>query len=176
MAAAIGVSGTGIRPHAPLHSQGMLNWLTASGAGVIGAVAMTIMTDTSRALGLIEANMSRYQGCLVTGRSEGWTALAAGLATHLMIGAVLALGYAIVFRLVGQATWATGAITGFVHWGVAGLAFPIMDRMNPCVADGRIRGFGIMGKNYGTMMILGLMMGHVLYGAIVGALYALPAP
>lgn len=58
-------------------------WLTAAGAGVLGALVMTIMTDLSRALGLIDANMSRYQGCIVLGRSEGPAPLLSGLALHL---------------------------------------------------------------------------------------------
>lgn len=151
-----------------------MNWLLAAGAGVVGAIAMTIMTDVSRAMGLIEANMSRYQGCLVTGRAEGGSALGAGLIFHLMMGAVLALGYAVIFRTIGEATWWAGAIIGFVHWIVAGLAFPLMDRANACVSDGRIRGFGVMGRNYGVMMIIGLLMGHVVYGAIVGGIYRVP--
>lgn len=43
--------------------------------------------------------------------------------------------------------------------------------MNRCVAHGSMRGFGTMGRNYGPMMIVGLMAGHVVLGAIVGALY-----
>lgn len=151
-----------------------MSWLVAAGAGIIGAIAMTIMTDMSRALGLIDANLSRYQGCLVTGRADGRVALVAGICLHLMNGAVLALGYAVIFRAIGASTWWAGAIIGFVHWIAAGLAFPLMDRANGCVADGRLRGFGVMGRNYGVMMILGLLLGHVVYGAIVGAIYRVP--
>jgi hypothetical protein len=146
-------------------------WLTAAGAGVLGALVMTIMTDASRAMGLIDAHMSRYQGCIVTGRMDGPGPLLSGLALHLAIGAVLALGYAVLFELMGAAGWGRGAMIGLGHWVLAGLAFPLLDQMNRCVADGRIRGFGIMGRNYGPMMVVGLMAGHVVFGAIVGALY-----
>lgn len=147
-------------------------WLTAAGAGMLGALVMTIMTDASRAMGLIDANMSRYQGCVVLGRMEGMAPLLTGLALHLSIGAVMALGYAVLFEFIGAAGWWRGATIGAVHWIMAGLAFPLLDRMNRCVVDGRIRGFGIMGRNYGPMMVAGLMAGHVVFGAIVGALYA----
>lgn len=147
-------------------------WLTAAGAGMLGALVMTIMTDASRALGLIDANMSRYQGCIVLGRMDGPGALLSGLAMHLAMGAILALGYAVLFELMGAAGWWRGAAIGAVHWVVAGAGFPLLDRMNRCVADGRIRGFGTMGRNYGPMMVAGLMAGHVVFGAIVGALYS----
>lgn len=152
----------------------MTNWLLAAGAGIVGALVMSIMTDVSRAMGIIEANMSRYQGCIITGHSHGTKPLLAGLASHLMMGAILAIGYAIVFRVIGEATWILGAAIGVAHFAAAGAAFPLMDRANPCVRDGRIRGFGPFGKNYGLMMIMGLFMGHVVYGAIVGAIYHTP--
>lgn len=152
----------------------MTNWLMAAAAGVVGALVMTLMTDMSRAVGLIEANMSRYQGCMVTQRMDGGKALIAGLTFHLLTGAALAIGYALIFRVIGEATWWIGALIGVVHWVAAGIGFPFLDRMNACVADGRMRGFGVMGRNYGPMMVLGLLMGHVVYGAIVGAIYTLP--
>lgn len=152
----------------------MSNWLLAIGAGVVGAIVMSIMTDVSRAMGLIEANMSRYQGCIITGRPDGTKPLLAGFASHLVMGGLLALGYAVVFRVLGEATWLMGTAIGAVHFVAAGAAFPLMDRANPCVRDGRIRGFGPFGRNYGLMMIAGLFVGHVIYGAVVGAIYQVP--
>ncbi|CAN5816376.1 MAG: hypothetical protein H0W11_12330 [Gemmatimonadetes bacterium] len=153
----------------------MIDWLGAMGAGVLGALAMTLMTDASRMIGMIQANLSRYQGCIVLGRSEGTAPLLAGLGAHLAMGAVLAIGYALVFALLwGEATWWNGAITGAVHWLPAALGFPALDAMNPCVREGRMPAFGAFGRGYGPMMVLGLLMGHVVYGAIVGALYTVP--
>lgn len=87
----------------------MIDWIGALGAGLVGAVVLMLMTDASRMIGVIEANLTRYQGCIVTGRSEGAAALLAGAGMHLLMGALLALGYALAFWLVwGEATLLNG--------------------------------------------------------------------
>lgn len=65
-------------------------------------------------------------------------------------------------------------VNGVVHWVIAGMMLPMMDGTNPCVKEGRIKGFGTFGKNYGAMMIGGFLMGRLLYGAIVGWIYRVP--
>ncbi|MBW3628121.1 MAG: branched-chain amino acid ABC transporter permease, partial [Gemmatimonadetes bacterium] len=91
----------------------MIDWLNAVGAGLVGALALALMTDVSRGVGLIGANLTRYQGCIVLGRSEGAGAWLAGMAMHLAMGSVLALGYAVLFGVVwGEASWTIGALIG----------------------------------------------------------------
>jgi hypothetical protein len=153
----------------------MIDRIGAMGAGLVGGAALMLMTDGSRMIGLTEANLSRYQGCILLGRSEGAAPLLAGAGMHLAMGSVLGLGYAFAFPLVwGEATWRTGALLGAVHGVAAGAGFPVLDAMNPCVRDGRMRGFGLMGRGYGALMTLGLLGGHVVYGALVGWLYTVP--
>jgi hypothetical protein len=153
----------------------MIDWIGALGAGLAGGAALMLMTDASRTVGLVEANLSRYQGCIVLGRSEGVAPLVAGAGMHLAMGSILAVGYAFAFPLVsGEANWTAGAALGALHGVAAGAGFPLLDAMNPCVRDGRMRGFGLMGRGYGALMTLGLLGGHVVYGALVGWLYTVP--
>jgi hypothetical protein len=155
----------------------MIDWIGALGAGLAGAVVLLVLTDASRLAGVIEGNLTRYQGCLVVGRSDGAAAWFAGLGMHLVMGAVLALGYAVAFGLIwGTASWTSGALLGALHGVAAGAGFPMLDSINPCVRDGRMRGFGLFGRGYGIMMTLGLLAGHVVYGAVVGWLYTVPVP
>lgn len=154
----------------------MIDWIGALGAGLAGGAVLMLMTEISRMFGLIDANLVRYQGCIVIGRSEGVSPLLAGAGVHLAIGAVLAIGYALAFTFIwGEATWLTGALLGAVHSLAAGSGFPVLDSLNPCVRDGRMQGFGLFGRGYGIMMTLGLLSGHVVYGALVGWLCAVPA-
>ncbi len=153
----------------------MIDWMNAAGAGVIGALVLALMTDLTRVVGLIDANLTRYQGCLLLGRSEGTVPWLAGLAMHLAMGALLAIGYAVLFAMVWrEANWIAGAVLGLVHGMVAGAGFPVLDRLNSCVRDGRIRAFGAFGRGYGWMMTAGLLAGHVVYGAVIGWLYTVP--
>ncbi len=153
----------------------MIDWINAVGAGVIGALVLALMTDLSRGVGLVDANLTRYQGCIVLRRSEGIAAWLAGLAMHLGMGAALAIGYAVVFALLwGEASWMAGASLGLLHGIAAGAGFPVLDRLNPCVHDGRIQPFRAFGLGYGWMMTAGLLAGHVVYGAVIGGLYTVP--
>ncbi|MBA4159951.1 MAG: hypothetical protein H0X65_21155 [Gemmatimonadetes bacterium] len=91
-----------------------------------------VLTDASRLAGVIEANLTRYQGCLVVGRSDGAAAWLAGLGMHLVMGAVLALRYALAFGLIwGTASWMSGALLGALHGVAAGAGFPMWTRSIP---------------------------------------------
>lgn len=140
-------------------------------AGAVGAGVMLVMMYASRIAGLVRADFPRYQGCIITRREEGSQTLLAGLIFHLAMGAMLAIGYAVIFSLLGRNGWFVGMAIAFVHWLAAGSSLPLMDGMNPCVRDGHIRPFGVFGRNYGGMMIFGFLMGHLVYGALVGLLY-----
>lgn len=140
-------------------------------AGAVGAGVMLVMMYASRLLGLVRADFPRYQGCIITRQEKGAGTLLAGLAFHLVMGAVLATGYAVIFSLLGRDEWWVGMGIAFVHWLAAGSALPAMDGMNPCVRAGHIQPFGAFGRNYGGMMIIGFLMGHLVYGALVGLLY-----
>jgi hypothetical protein len=88
-----------------------------------------------------------------------------------------AIGHSAVTRS-GPATltnMAFGLLAGLIHWAIAGILLPMMDGMNSCVRSGKLEGFGAFGAKRGGMMIAGFLMGHLLYGLIVGWLYTVPA-
>lgn len=153
----------------------MIDVWNALWAGIVGGLAMSLMMMAARRMGLIEANMERYQGCMLTGKDEGSGSYAAGLTMHLLISVAVAVLYAWGFTLFwGEANWYLGLLLAVVHWLIGGLVLPAMDGMNPCVRNGRIRAFGAFGSNYGAMMVAGFLMGHLLFGLIVGWLYDVP--
>jgi uncharacterized membrane protein YagU involved in acid resistance len=76
---------------------------------------------------------------------------------HLMIGVVLAMGYAIVApRLAGPA-WARGALYGIAPWLMAQLV--VIPMMGMPVFSGSL------------VMATGSLIGHLVYGGVVGAVY-----
>ncbi len=153
----------------------MIDFWNAIFAGIVGGIVMSLMMWMARAIGLIDAHMERYQGCMITNRPQGTGTIVAGFIMHLMLSALIAILYAWGFAVIwDRATWVLGLIGGVIHWVIAGIMLPIMDGMNRCVQDDRIRGFGAFGKNYGAMMIAGFLIGHLLYGLIVGWLYTVP--
>lgn len=154
----------------------MIDWWNAIWAGIAGGLAMTLMMAMARAMGLINANMERYEGCMITGEDKGGGTQAAGLTMHLMISVIIAIIYAWGFaQFWGQASWTLGLLAGLVHWAIGGVLLPMMDGMNRCVREGRIEAFGAFGSKRGAMMVAGFLMGHLLYGLVVGWLYTVPA-
>lgn len=136
---------------------------------------MSLMMAMARALGLVDASIERYEGCLLTGKDGGGGSVFAGLVMHLVISALVGIVYAWIFaQFWGEATWSLGLLVGLFHWLVGGILLPVMDGMNRCVRDGRLKRFGAFGSGRGGMMIAGFLMGHLLYGLVVGWLYAVP--
>lgn len=84
---------------------------------------------------------------------------AAGWAMHVMIGVILAAIYAAVFaaRLPGPAA-VRGALFGVAVFFLAQLV------VTPMMGGGIFSGGDML-------MIAGSLMGHIVYGAIVGAIY-----
>jgi len=122
--------------------------------GLAGTAAMTMLMTMAPAMGLPPMSVPAMLGSVMGG------SIVLGWAAHFMIGVVLALGYAALFaaRLPGHAV-ARGAIYSLLPWLMAQLA--VMPMMG-------------MGLFAGSMLAAaGSLMGHLLYGAVLGAVYGL---
>lgn len=132
-----------------------LNVGRAALAGIVGTAVMTLMTVMAGAMGMEMDIPGMLSGFMGTPIIAGWIA-------HFMIGAVLALIYAAGFAswLPGP-PWLRGAVYGVFPFLLAQLAvMPVM-------------GMGVFtsGAPNALMMVGGSLMGHLVYGAIVGAIY-----
>lgn len=140
------------------------NFSKAVGSGVAGTIVMTIMTMIAPMMGMPEMDIPRmladFMGLPVL---IGWLA-------HFMVGTVLALIYAYSFiqKLPG-APWLKGALYGHFPWLLAQIM------VNPMM------GAGVFAMNTPApmMMVMGSLLGHIVYGAVVGLVYgtgSAPAP
>lgn len=125
-------------------------------AGIVGTTAMTMMMLMAPLMGMPEMNIGRMlSGFMGIPLVLGWMA-------HFMIGAVLALVYAFAFasRLPGSA-WVKGLLFGLIPWLMAQLI------VNPMM------GAGVFASNTPSpfAMVMGSLMGHMVYGAVLGAIY-----
>jgi hypothetical protein len=105
----------------------------------------------------------------------------------IVMGAVVfGLGYAAVFVAVGSAAWPVGALTGLVHGAAVGLVFmPMMLAMHPrmsaapatavpsTASEVRLSAPEVLGSHWGSMTLVGLLAGHVVYGVVVALVYGL---
>lgn len=157
-------------------------------AGLLGTLVMSAMMQGATAVGMTRMpSMTLLQGSMFTGDRR--TASRIGIVTHvLMMGTIVfGLAYAAVFVAFDATGYVAGLVVGIMHGVVAGLAMAMMGSMHPRMvpatagsdravteeaAEIRIVEPGLFAKNYGRMTPVGLLVGHALYGLVVGAVYA----
>ena len=125
-------------------------------AGVIATAVMTMVMLMAPLMGMPEMNIGKMLGGFMgVPAVVGWVA-------HFMIGSVLASIFATAFaaRLPG-APWLKGVLFGLIPW----LAAQVM--VNPMM------GAGVFASNTPApfMMVMGSLLGHIVYGAVLGAVY-----
>lgn len=126
-------------------------------AGFAGTAVMTALMLAAPMMGLPPMNIGEMLGSMLGG------VVALGWAAHFMIGVVLAVIYAAVFahRLPGPGP-VRGALYGIAPWLMAQLV--VMPMM----------GAGLFGGS--ALVAAGSLMGHLVYGAVLGAVYGHAAP
>ena len=132
------------------------NWTRAIIAGVVGTLAMTgIGVWVAPMMGMPPMNPADMLAMKMGGN------LMLGWGAHLMIGIILAIGYAIVAPSLPGPPVVRGALYSIAPWLVAQiLVMPMMG----------------MGVFSGSMTLaMGSLIGHLIYGSVVGAIYGAPA-
>ncbi|GAC1515694.1 MAG: hypothetical protein NVS1B4_07250 [Gemmatimonadaceae bacterium] len=129
-----------------------INWGKAILAGVVGTAVMTMVgVWVAPMMGIPAMNPAEMLAKPMGG------SLALGWIGHFMIGTILAVIYAVVApRLPGPA-WIRGALYGVAPWLVAQLM--MMPMMGMPVFSGS------------SALAMGSLLGHLVYGAVVGAIY-----
>jgi hypothetical protein len=125
----------------------------AIAAGAVGTAAITVLMLGAPLMGMPKMPIGEMLGSFLRiGSAGGW-------AMHLVVGLMLALIYAAWFavRLPG-APAVRGAIYGFGVFLVAQVV------VTPMMGGGVFSGGNLP-------MIMGSLMGHLAYGALVGTVY-----
>lgn len=133
------------------------NLLKAIMAGVAGTIVMTMMTMVAPMMGMPEMDIPKMLGNFMgVPVIVGWLA-------HFMVGVVLAVIYAYAFYpKLSSAPVLKGIIYSIIPW----LAVQLM--LNPMM------GAGLFAANTPVplMMVMGSLVGHLVYGIIIGLVYS----
>jgi|GEM_PF-1290067 len=149
----------------------MIDWSCAAAAGAAGGLAMEASALLLGALGLGRHGMVGYEGCMLTGRVSGAGSYLAGMAMHLALSVLIAFAYAWSFESVwGGAGWERGLATALPHWAAGGVVVPLFDRASGCVRRGAVPALGPFASGSRSAFLI-FLVGHLAYGATVGALY-----
>ncbi len=146
-----------------------MNTGRAFAAGVIGGAAMSALMWMGRLMGM-PANLEMMLGTMVL--EPGSTAWLIGFVMHLMISGAIALVYAWGFeRVTHRAGVLVGAGFGILHAIIAGMVMGMMPAMHPLMPM-RMDPPGAYMSGLGPAGVVMEFVLHIIYGAVVGAIYA----
>jgi hypothetical protein len=152
----------------------------ALAGGAVGTVVLTSGLRLAQAAGWTRMDLPLLLGTIFTDDRDRASVI--GYVFHFVNGLLFALVYYAIFRAVGHAGWAFGAILGVVHAAFAAgilvtVLLPVVHpRMGTLWSDAEdspiLEPPGFLLVNYGRRTAIGTVIGHVAYGAIVGGFAA----
>lgn len=148
----------------------MINdFLIAAIGGLIGTSLMTGMMLFGKRLGLPAIDAQGILGYMIyADRSSP-----VGYIMHLILGAVFAIGYALVFRAVPGHLLLLGAGLGIIHWLLVGWMFAFAPLAHAGMKAGTVKETGAyMLKSLGMIGFIAGMVGHIVFGVAVALTYA----
>jgi hypothetical protein len=148
----------------------------AIAAGAAGALAWELFARALLAAGLPVFDLVRMLGTLVLGEEAGWPWWPVGLALHALVGATWAIFYAYFFWSSWQAAPPLqGLVFSLGPALLAGLVMvPQLGLMHEGILRGALPAPGRFALRLGWGGPVGLVLGHLVYGAVMGALYTRP--
>jgi len=142
-----------------------IEFTTVVVAGIAGSLTIVIMRTAMKAMGVnLQMNIMDMLGTMMG--AEGKRARILGLIDHIIMGIIFAGFYNIWFDIGPEMGFlALGLIGGFVHWVITGVMLGVMP------VKGRAP--GMFAKNFGKQDVMGFLLGHLVFGLVVGATFIL---
>jgi len=146
--------------------------------GLVATATLTTILAAGHGLGLTRMSLPFMLGTMAT-RSRN-AAMVCGSVLHFVGGWAFAVVYIGAFESLGRASWWIGGLGGLLHGAlVLMVVMPLLPALHPRMATERhgpsptrnLQPPGFMGLNYGRRTPLVTMVAHLVYGAILGALY-----
>lgn len=138
-----------------------MNLLNAVLSSLAGTLVMTALMYMAPTMGMPKMDIIGMLGTMFTPNQS--TARLMGIVAHFMMGAVFAIVYALLWSLgIGSPTWLWGVIFGAAHGVVAAMTMPMMMKMHPRPPQ----------MDSGPMMMVGLLVGHMVFGLVVALTYS----
>lgn len=145
------------------------------GAGLLGGLIMIVALYMGRAMAPQQMRMDLLLllGTMTPMRLARPMAYMAGAMMHAGASVLFAFVHVGIFEVVGinddLVLW--GLLFGLFHWMFSGMAVGMMPLVHPLVRSGEMENPGPFALSMGPMTAMGFLMLHLLFGAVVGALY-----
>ncbi len=145
-------------------------------AGVVGGASMVILRMLLQASGVdLGFDPARLWGTMLL--IHGTSGQLVGMAIHLIGSGAIALIFAWCYARLGAHDhfWALGLLGGAILWLIAGVFMTLIPAIHLEIPEQR-HGPGAFLVNYGTHEVIIFLIGHLLFGLVVGVLYPLLHP
>src|SRR5918911_1462639 len=145
-------------------------------AGAAGTLAWELVVRVLIVLGLPLFDLVFTLGTMICGQVQPWLWWPVGMALHATVGAIWAIFYAYFF-------WSTydwrptvqGLVFSLGPAILAGLIMvPQMAFMHALILNGTLPQPGLFATGLGWGGPAGIIMGHLIYGSVMGSLYVRP--
>lgn len=156
----------------------MIDWTQWLVWGFAGTTILTTLLAVSQGVGLTRMSIPYLLGSMVTPDRDRGRLL--GIVMHLVNGWIFSLMYVVTFHAWDGATWWKGAALGALHGAfVMAVAMPALPAMHPRMAS-ELQGPtavcpleppGFLGLHYGIGTPVTALVGHVLFGLVLGTFY-----
>ncbi|WP_242916423.1 hypothetical protein [Pontibacter liquoris] len=146
--------------------------------GFAATLLLTTLLSVSRPLGLTRMDLPFILGTLFTANRNKAPGL--GFVAHLIMGWLFAFIYGFAFESAGLAIWWFGLAIGFVHGAfVLSVGLETLTFIHPRMASPfqgptptrQLEPPGFFALNYGKGTPLVTLLGHLVYGAVLGTFY-----
>ncbi|KAA9332810.1 hypothetical protein [Adhaeribacter soli] len=148
--------------------------------GFAATMVLTVIMAGSRPLGFTRIDLPFLLGTMFTANRNKAPWL--GFLVHIVIGWIFAFIYGAAFESSGLATWWFGIAISLVHVAVVlSIGLEIVAYFHPRMArpyqgptpTKQLEPPGFFALNYGRGTPLVTIIGHLIYGGILGAFYVL---
>lgn len=148
-----------------------ISWLGAVVWGIVATVAFTLVSMMGKAVGMTQMDLLDLLGSVVA-EPHSSRARSIGAVIHHMNGAILAIGGAYGAVLIGtELGWFLGAVWGVVLWLLALLMMSTIGAVHPAMRRQAQDDPGPAATNFGRMTPVGSLVGHLVWGIVLGLLY-----
>ncbi len=139
-------------------------------AGLLGTAAMTALMYAAPMMGMPKMDIATVLGTMFLA-SPG-PAFWLGMMIHFTMGTVL---FPAIYRFALQphnsSGTGSGALFGLILWAAANfMVMPMMGAIHPAVKSGMMPAPGFLMLHLGVMAPVGSLMGHLVYGTLLGKL------
>lgn len=148
-----------------------ISWSGAIIWGIVATIVFTLFSMMGKKMGMTRMDLLDLLGSMFVDPGTS-TSKRLGLMMHLMNGALLAIAWAYGAALLNlPANWITAMGWSVVLWLLALMMMSTMGSVHPAIKNGTQEDPGPAATNYGKKTPLGSLIGHLIYGLVLGLLY-----